>query len=73
MNKKLEEFARLTLKEGLAKLEENHQYIFKKMYSPYDLDKDINQVVDDMPVERLDWAMRQVSRSLEILRPEGEN
>jgi len=67
MNKELEEFARSRLKEGLAKLEEKHQYIFKKMYSPNNLDKNINQVVDDMPTERLDWAMQQVTRSLEKL------
>ena len=34
------------------------------MYSHEDIDKDINDVVDDMEVGKLDWAMQQVQRSL---------
>lgn len=66
MNDELQEFARDKLKEGLAKLPKDNQLIFKRMYSHKDLDRDINVVVDLMPEDTLDWAMQQVSRSLEI-------
>jgi len=66
MNDQLQKFARDMLKVGLAKLPEDHKLIFKKMYSPKNLEADINDVVDTMPAERLDWAMQQVERSIEI-------
>jgi len=64
MNSQLEKFARDTLKEGLAELTEANHLIFKRMYSPDDLTLDINEVVDSMPSNRLDWAMQQVERSI---------
>jgi hypothetical protein len=30
------------------------------------LDKEINAVVDDMPADKLDWAMQQVDRTLRL-------
>jgi len=65
MNKQLQEFARSTLKLGLAKLDAKQVMLFKRMYSHNDLLKNISDVVDDMPDESLDWAMQQVQRSLE--------
>ncbi len=64
MNKQLQEFARENLKRGLAQCTEGQQLIFKKMYSFKDLEKDINDVVDNMPEEKLDWAMQQVDSTL---------
>lgn len=64
MNNKLQDLARKELKEGLAKLPEAHQLMFKRMYSHGDLEKDINDVVDAMPEDKLDWAMEQVGNSL---------
>lgn len=72
MNKELQEFARNTLKTGLAKLPEGWQMKFKRMYSHNNLDADINDVVDAMNAEKLDRAMEQVERSivkLEIFNP----
>jgi len=66
MNDTLQEYARETLKEGLDRLPENNITLFKRMYSPDDLEADINDVVDRMSEDRLDWAMQQVQRSLEI-------
>lgn len=66
MNKALKEFARQNLKDGLAKLPKYSRLLFKKMYSHDDLDKNINDVVDDMDESKLDWAMQQVQRSLDI-------
>lgn len=69
MNRKLENYAREELKLGLAQLEEKHHDIFRSMYAPdQDLKKPIFSVVDDMPMDKLDWAMQQVDRTLEKLR-----
>lgn len=75
MNKKLEAFARKTLKENLSKLPESNQRIFKLMYGREDgktVEQTeatyINDVVDQMPVEKLSWAMTQVDNSLEKVK-----
>lgn len=65
MNDQLEEFARTTLKEGLAKCTDAQHRVFKLLYSHLDLSKPIDDVVDAMPVGKLDWAMKQVSATLE--------
>lgn len=65
MNKTLESFARDQIKVGLAQLTEQNHHIFKWMYSPRDLTKPINDVVDEMPATQLNWALEQVERSLE--------
>ncbi len=67
MNKQIQDFARQTLRDGLGQLPESTQFIFKKMYSPNDTTKPINDVVDSMPADKLDWAMQQVQRSLDKL------
>lgn len=67
MNSQLEKFARDTLKSGLAKLPPAHQMLFKRMYSHKNLDLPIDDVVDKMPVDKLDWAMQQVKRGLDKL------
>jgi len=68
MNNQLQEFARKDLKDGLALLPESNQTLFKRMYSPENLDADIDTAVDNMPEEKLDWAMQQVQRSLDKLK-----
>ena len=64
MNAQLQKFARDTLKEGLSRLPESNQLLFKKMYSHTDLGRSINDIVDSMSEEYLDWAMVQVDNSL---------
>ncbi len=72
MNDQLQAFARQELKDGLAQLEEGHHRMFKQMYARDDgkrtvedaVAMDINTVVDEMPDDKLDWAMQQVQRSL---------
>lgn len=64
MNKYLQKFARDSLKEWLPKLTNEQQHIFKCMYSHLDLKKPIDEVVELMPSEKLDWAMIQVQNSL---------
>ena len=65
MNKKLQDFARKTLKEGLSQLTEEQQLLFKRMYSPKNLDAEINEVVDAMEPDKFNWAMQQVQRTLD--------
>lgn len=66
MNQQFQKFARDTLKAGLAQLPEHNREIFKRMYSHKDLKANINDVVDKIPEDKLDWAMQQVDRSLVI-------
>lgn len=79
MNEQLQKFARKTLKDGLAKCTEDQQVLFKRMYIPWafgiinenrkltdeELATQINDVVDKMPDDKLDWAMQQVQRTLD--------
>lgn len=63
MNNQLQEFARASIKEGLSQLTERQQLVFKWMYSPDNHDLPINEVVDKMEADRLDWAMQQVENT----------
>lgn len=83
MNQRLQQYARKFLIINLLKLPEDLQLNFKRMYS-YNyittngagsfakgkplLDKPIEEVVQDMPEDKLDWAMVQVEAT--ILRQE---
>ena len=64
MNDTVIEFMREEIKERLIALPESNHKLFKRMYSPQNLDKDINKVVDDMPEEKLDWALSQVQKTV---------
>lgn len=68
MNEQLQKFARDTLKKGLAQLPESNRVIFKRMYSQGKMDMPINDVVDAMKSDRLDWAMQQVEQSLDKIK-----
>jgi len=79
MNTELQKFARTTLKDELSKCTEAQQLIFKRMYIPWALEiinenrrlteeelaMPINDLVDKMPEDKLDWAMQQVQRTLD--------
>jgi len=65
MNDQIQEFARQTLKDGLAKCTDGQRRLFRQMYSPKDLTCPIGDAVDRMNAETLDWAMRQVESTLE--------
>jgi len=64
MNDQIQEFARQSLKDGLAKCTEGHQGVFKRMYSFDDQSLSMDEVVDRMPAEKLDWAMQQVQNTI---------
>lgn len=63
MNNQLQNYARETLKDSLSKCNEGQQIMFKRMYANGNLDKNINDVVDNMSEDKLDWAMQQVERT----------
>jgi len=65
MNNQLQDFARKQLKEGLAECTKEQQHLFKQMYCFHRLETPINEAVDAMPEDKLDWAMEQVRRTLE--------
>ena len=64
MNAQLQKFARDTIKAGLAECSPEQQLLFKRMYANGNLELPIDEVVDDMPEARLDWAMQQVENTI---------
>ncbi len=64
MNDTLRAFAKQQLKDGLAQCTEQQQLLFKRMHSHKNLEATIDEAVDAMPDDRLDWAMQQVERTL---------
>ena len=79
MNKDLEFYARGRLLERLEQLPEANQRIFKLMYGrdngqrsvPDTEAMDISVAVAEIPTDKLDWALEQVSRTFEKLNPAG--
>ena len=65
MNDQIQQFARQTLKDGLAQCTEGQRNKFKQMYSFKDRSLPVDVVVDRMPAEKLDWAMQQVQSTLD--------
>ena len=65
MNDQIQQFARQTLKDGLAQCTEGQCSLFKRMYSFKDQSLSIDAVVDRIPSEKLDWAMQQVQGTLD--------
>ncbi len=68
MNTQLQSIARQTIKDGLAQLPEGWQMRFKQMYAHGHLAMPINEVVDTMEDDKLDWAMQQVQNSVEKIK-----
>ena len=81
MNDQLQYYARNELKDGLSRLPTKWQETFKLMYGRNGGKRnvedskamDINAVVDEMPADRLDWAMQQVYRSLDKLAEQDKS
>ena len=59
-------FARKWLKESLATCTDGEHILFKKMYAHGHMHMSIAEVVDNMEEDRLDTAVSQVERTLEI-------
>jgi hypothetical protein len=79
MNEQLQQYARQNLKDGLAQLPEEWQRRFGLMYARDNGRRSvedaeamlINEVVDAMPADKLDWAMQQVQNSIDKLAKAG--
>ena len=75
MNNQLEEFARNTIAEGLYKLSSEQNKLFKMMYGRAEgersiedtLAMDLEDVINEVPSHKLDWAMTQVENSVNKL------
>ena len=72
MNKALAGFAREQIKKNIVICSEGAICLFKRMYSHDNLDREINEVVDNMPDEDLDVAMMQVQNSLSKIESKKE-
>lgn len=59
----VDEYLRNRLKEGLAQCTEEEQQKFKLMYSYPHTNRNIEEIVDLMPQEKLDWAIQQVDNT----------
>lgn len=70
MNELLSRSARNILLELLSQCSEGQVLMFKRMYSS-DTSKPINEVVDSMVDEKLDWAISQCQRTVEKNRGES--
>ena len=57
-------YARSEIKKGLSLLEDRHILLFKRMYSHKDLDRGIDDIVDDMHEDDLEWALTQTNEAL---------
>lgn len=72
MNDQLQEFARKTLLDGLEKLPDGWQRKFKMMYGRKNGKRSVENtekmslidVVNEIPPEKLDWAMTQIENSV---------
>ncbi len=79
MNHILQKFARQYLKDNLNKLPGDWQKKFKLMYARNNGKRsvedslliDINEVVDKIPEDKLDWAMIQIENSLKKFWEKG--
>lgn len=73
MNKTFKKLCTEALKTALKQLPENQFSVFKKMYSPRNPNMTVDECVDQMPDDRLDWAMTQVENSIAKNAKEAEN
>ncbi len=64
MNQTIENFTRQTMKEKIARLPQGSHHRFKQMYAQGKLDTPIDEVIDGMPAEKLDWALSQIEATI---------
>lgn len=64
-NETIKNVAKEMLKELLSECTERQQLMFKKMYCHRNLELSINDVVDQIADDKIDWAFTQVERTVE--------
>jgi hypothetical protein len=80
MNDQLRQFARKNIKDGLSQLPDNWQQKFKMMYGRNNGERSledaiamsVNDVVDEMADDKLDWAMTQIANSIKKIVTNGQ-
>ena len=65
MNKTLAKEGRRILKELLSNCSNEQQVMFKRMYSHKNLQLPINDVIEQMNDDKIDWAITQCERTVE--------
>ena len=65
MNETLKETAKQFLKDLLSECTEVQQTMFKRMYCHKTLDLPINDAVEQMADDKIDWAITQCERSVQ--------
>jgi hypothetical protein len=63
-NKTLIAAGRKILKDLLPKCTEAEQHMFKRFYSNDDLARSVEEAIDNMDPDRIDWAITQVENAL---------
>lgn len=66
MNKKLKQFAKKYIIENLSECLPEQVDKFKRIYSHENLNLNIENVVEKIPDEKLDWAMTQVENTIKL-------
>lgn len=59
-----------TLKRLFLETTEKQQQLFKRMYSHKDLTADIETIINKMPDNKIDWAIQQCERTVEMNKKE---
>jgi hypothetical protein len=72
MNKSMVTFARNEIIRGLGSLPNKCIDIFKRGYSPHNKEKDITQIVNELPEENLSRVLTQVENTVRKYKKEGE-
>ncbi len=68
-NKTLIKITRAILKELLSQCSEPQQLLFKRMYNHKNLEASIDEAVDQMEPEKMDWAVTQVEETIKKFKP----
>lgn len=64
-NETLIKAAKDILKDLLSKCNESQQMMFKRMYCHKKLELSINEAVDQMNVDKIDWAITQCEKTIQ--------
>ena len=68
MHEEIEQVIRHLLKGKLALCEEKHHVMFKRMYAKGKMELTINEVVDNMDIEKADTALSQINATIGKIR-----
>lgn len=64
-NETIKNVAKEMLKKLLSECTDGQQLMFKRMYCHKNLELSIDEAVDQMKDDKIDWAMTQVERTVE--------